>query len=55
MNKIIITVDGGIIENIENVPEGVVVEVRDFDTEGIDDDSKISVIDGKEAVVTLWF
>jgi len=32
--RIRITVEGGVIQAVENVPEGVIVEVWDFDTEG---------------------
>ena len=32
--RIIITVEGGLIQNIEGIPAGVVVEVHDYDTDG---------------------
>jgi len=31
--KIIITVDGGVIQNMCGIPEGVLVEVHDYDTD----------------------
>jgi len=31
--KIIITVDGGVIQNVRGIPEGIVVEVHDYDTD----------------------
>ena len=33
-NKIIIDVDGGLIQDIHNIPDGVEIEVRDYDTDG---------------------
>lgn len=32
---ITITVEGGLIQNIDDIPEGITVRVMDFDTEGI--------------------
>lgn len=38
MNKepIIITVQGGVVQDIENIPAGVVIHVHDYDVEGED-------------------
>ena len=36
MKTIVITISGGIVQEIENIPEGVVVEVQDFDIDEID-------------------
>ncbi len=35
--KIRITMEGGVIHDIEYIPEGVVVEIWDFDVDGIDE------------------
>lgn len=51
--KIIITMDGGLIQEIEGIPPGITIEVRDFDTEGSEDD-RIVEIDGERAFVTIW-
>lgn len=32
-HKIIVTVEGGLVQGIEGVPAGVVVEVRDYDVD----------------------
>jgi len=37
---IIITVEGGLIQNIDGIPAGVVVEVRDYDLDEGDEDTK---------------
>ena len=56
---IIITVSGGLIQDIENIPPGVVIEVRDFDTydygpEDIDEADDYREFEGKIAQVSLW-
>ena len=33
-NRIIITVEGGLIQDIQDIPFGTVIEVRDYDTDG---------------------
>ncbi len=35
MKEVVVTVEGGVVQDIE-VPEGVVVKVRDYDVEGVD-------------------
>ena len=35
---IIITVRGGAVQSIANIPKGITVEVRDYDTDGADND-----------------
>jgi len=41
MNKIIITIEGGIIQDITGIPFGVEVEVVDYDIETDDDEISI--------------
>jgi hypothetical protein len=33
--KIVIVMEGGVIQDIANIPAGIVIEVREFDSEGI--------------------
>ncbi len=41
--RIIVTVEGGVIQAIDQIPAGVTVEVWDFDTEGIEEfDGEVS-------------
>lgn len=56
MKTITITVEGGIIQSIDDIPADVRVVVRDFDTEGIDDLDRLKVCgDGwREYVETVW-
>ena len=47
---IVIQVEGGLVQAVMNVPEGVVVQVVDFDVEGVDEDrlSKWEGTDGTQ-------
>lgn len=36
-SRIMVTVEGGVIQSIDGVPDGVVVEVHDYDTDGADE------------------
>ena len=38
MQTIRVTVEGGIVQDVENVPHGFEVEVRDFDSDECEDD-----------------
>jgi hypothetical protein len=53
LNKIIIVVDGGLIQTISGIPKDIQIEVRDYDVEGVDEEN-ITKIDDEEAVVTIW-
>ena len=53
MKKIIIHVEGGIIQQISDIPKGVEVEVRDYDTDGTDADRLTDTPDG-QAIVSTW-
>lgn len=45
---IVVRVEGGMVIDVENVPVGVVVEVRDWDIEGLDE-GQIADLDTDEA------
>jgi hypothetical protein len=32
--KIIITIEGGIVQNVNGIPRGTIIEVHDYDTDG---------------------
>jgi hypothetical protein len=53
-HKVIIDVEGGIIQSIKNIPPGIIIEVRDYDVEGADTE-EIKTIDGEEAVISTWY
>ena len=50
--RIVIVLEGGIIQNIEHIPADVTVEVRDFDTEG--HEGFTHEIDGAFYIKTEW-
>ena len=51
--KIIVVMDGGLVQGIHGVPTGVEVEVRDFDIEGTHLEIHRTP-DGEEYVRTIW-
>lgn len=53
-NRIVITLDGGLVQAVENIPEGVEVELRDFDTDDTDRELLTSFGPGALAFVTTW-
>lgn len=53
MDKIIIHIEGGVIQYIGGIPDGVTVEVRDYDIDGVDPDRLTPTVDG-EAIVSTW-
>jgi len=48
--RIIIAIEGGLVSCMTGIPPGLVVEVRDYDTEGADAD-EITNIDGEDCFV----
>lgn len=49
---IIIEVEGGVVQDVKNVPPGIVVEVRDFDCdEEASEDNEVEILDGEECWV----
>lgn len=36
LQRIVVVVEGGVVQNVLGVPAGVVVEVHDYDTDGTD-------------------
>lgn len=50
MKTITITVEGGVIQDIEGIPNDVLIEVWDFDTDGVED-SRVTTNDIGEAYV----
>ena len=52
MKIVHITVEGGVVQNVVR-PEGVKVIVRDYDTDGSEDDLKQDD-DGDDYIETIW-
>jgi hypothetical protein len=51
--EITITVDGGIVQDIEGIPPNVVVVVRDYDCEPDDKAAELGP-DDRPCVVSFW-
>lgn len=52
-SEITITLEGGVIQEIEDIPEGVNVKVVDFDCDGMEGDDVMNV-KGHPAHVFIW-
>ncbi len=50
---VVVTVEGGVVQHVE-CAEGVRVVVRDYDTEGVEDDLLSRDEDGNECVEAVW-
>ena len=55
MDKIItVTVEGGVVQAVEDIPAGITVRVLDFDTDGADEESLTTLPNGEKASVGEW-
>ncbi len=52
-HKIVVVMDGGLVQGVHGVPTGVEIEVRDFDIEGTHLEIHRTP-DGEEYVRTIW-
>ncbi len=53
--EITVTVEGGVIQSIDDVPPGVKVTVLDFDTDGVpDEETEVANDEGQRAVVSEY-
>ena len=51
MDKIItVTVEGGVVQSVDGIPDGVTVRVLDFDTDGAEDDSLTALPEWREGI-----
>ncbi|GMU20581.1 MAG: hypothetical protein AMXMBFR13_06780 [Phycisphaerae bacterium] len=53
-HEILVTVEGGLIQAIDNIPPDVVVKVMDFDTEGVDEQYLSEKDRGEKCVISTW-
>ena len=54
MRDIAIHLEGAVIHDIVNIPEGTVIVVYDYDVEDVED-TRITETPGGPAVVTRWY
>jgi hypothetical protein len=53
--EIFVIMDGGLIHEIVNLPDNIIVTVLDYDTEGVEKERlEISPVDGELCVITKW-
>ena len=52
--KIVITLEGGLIQWIEGIPDGMVIEVRDYDVEGADESELETGENGDLYYESIW-
>lgn len=50
-----IIVQGGVIQDIVDIPDGLIIRVFDMDTDGVDaGDLVLSPYDERQAILTYW-
>lgn len=54
MKPIKITIDGGVIQDITDIPDGTKIIVVDYDIDGIDEDRLIIDEEGQKCTETIW-
>lgn len=54
MKPIVIIIKGGAIHAVNNVPEGLTVEVRDYDIDGCDEAQLITDSSGEQFIQDEW-
>jgi hypothetical protein len=53
--EIFVILDGGLVQEIVNLPDNINVTVIDYDTEGADkEDLQISPVDGELCFISKW-
>jgi hypothetical protein len=53
-HAIVITVEGGVIQSIENIPPGVRIVVRDYDVDGTERAGLVEDENGEQFVESIW-
>lgn len=54
VKKIIVTIEGGVVQFIAHIPSGVIVEVHDYDTDGVEEEKLRTDKDGNKHTVVVW-
>lgn len=54
VEAVTIIMQGGVIQDILNIPEGGVIKIKDYDTEGIPENELEKDDDGNPYVVSVW-
>jgi len=51
---ITVTMEGGLIADVEGIPSGYKVRVLDLDVEGMEEEDLVKLPDGKQAIENIW-
>jgi hypothetical protein len=51
---ITITMEGGVIQDIQYIPKNIRVKVLDFDSDGVPEEELTKLRNGQKAVVSVW-
>ncbi len=52
--NITVTMQGGLIADVDGIPPGVRVRGLEMDVEGMDEEDLIRLPDGKQAIENIW-
>lgn len=53
-HRIVISLEGGFIQDISNIPADVIVEVRDFDSDGREEEALSETPEGDKFILSEW-
>ena len=51
---ITVTMQGGLIADVDGIPPGVRVRVLELDVEGMEEEDLVQLPDGKQAIENIW-
>ena len=51
---ITVTMQGGLIADVDGIPPGMRVRVLELDVEGMDEEDLVTLSDGKQAIENIW-
>lgn len=54
MKPIRVYVRGGVVQDIENIPKGITIEVIDYDTDGADEGRTTKLENGDECFLAIY-
>lgn len=52
--EILVVVEGGLIQEIYGIPPGVVIRVKDYDVDGVEEDRLQRDRDGRRYIESVW-
>ena len=51
---ITVTMQGGLVADVDGIPPGMRVRVQELDVEGMDEDDLVKLPDGKQVIENIW-